>query len=208
VIKTLSIDQVMEVLRSTPEQAVFDWKRDFVVPTTDEARAEFLKDVVAIANAITTSDGFVFYGVDPHQANPVVGIGKPYDDAALQQFVHGKVEPNPSFLYYQLHVENKIVGVLQVTPAPPRPFIIRVDVGKLRKGQILIRRGSSTDGVTLQDLFAMFYNQNVGYFPRVAQNMTEYAQVVNAQVAMTREAAAAADRALDDMEMITGVPLR
>jgi hypothetical protein len=31
----------------TPEQAVFDWKRDFVLPVDDETRGEFLKDVAA-----------------------------------------------------------------------------------------------------------------------------------------------------------------
>jgi hypothetical protein len=43
--------QIVEVLQSTPEQALFDWKKDFVEPKDDNSRGELVKDISAIANA-------------------------------------------------------------------------------------------------------------------------------------------------------------
>ena len=62
--QTLTVDQVIALLKSTPEQAGFDWKADFVVPNDDGKRGEFLKDVAAVANACSSSYGFIVYGAD------------------------------------------------------------------------------------------------------------------------------------------------
>jgi hypothetical protein len=47
--RTLTVDEVLELLKATPEQAVFDWKQDFVQPTDEDKKGEFLKDLTAIA---------------------------------------------------------------------------------------------------------------------------------------------------------------
>lgn len=82
-IRTLTIDEALSLVKSTPEQAVFDWKSDFVVLNDEDKCGEFLKDVAAIANACSSSYGFVVYGVDPRRPDPVLGISQSYDDAKL-----------------------------------------------------------------------------------------------------------------------------
>jgi hypothetical protein len=206
--KTLTIDEVIELVAKTPEQAVFDWKRDFTVPSDDENKGEFIKDLAAIANACASSYGFIVYGVSPGSANPVVGITQTYDDAKLQQLAHGKIEPLPEFLYYEVSAGPKVIGVLQVRPTRKRPHIIRVDLGKVRKGQIPVRRGSSTDGVTMADLFEFFYGQTSGYFPGVVRQLQAPAQEMAAHAAYLRELREGADQAVRDMEAVTGVKLR
>ena len=158
-IQKLSVKQVLSILSATPEQALFDWKRDLNLDD-GEKKSELIKDIAAIANATVTGPGFVFYGVDPRLPEPVVGMSKGYDDATLQQIVEGKIEPRVDFLYYDdLHRNGKRIGVLHVPPSVARPHIIARDVGKLREGQVLIRRGSSTRGVTPNELMAMYYCQ-------------------------------------------------
>jgi hypothetical protein len=205
-VQTLRIDDVVELLRAMPEQPVFDWKRDFTLPNADDARGEFLKDLAAIANSIRDSYGFVFYGVDPKREDPVLGISSQYDDASLQQLVSGKIEPAPKFLYYELSVGPRVVGVLQVSPEMARPHIIRVDLGKLRRGQILLRRGSSTDAATIDDLLDYFYGPHSSYFPRVTAAMQAQAAQLQAHSAHLRELRAGADAALRDMEIAVGLP--
>jgi hypothetical protein len=205
-INTLTIDNVIELVTKTPEQAVFDWKVDFVIPNDDEKRGEFIKDLDAFANAITSTYGFVVYGVDPRRPDPVVGITASYDDAKLQQLVKGKIEPLPEFLYYELLHGAKAIGVLQVKPTRQRPHIIQVDLGKVRKGQILIRRGSSTEGVTPDDLWEMYYGQTSGHFPKVVQHLEAHAKARQADAAYLGRLQDGADSALRDMEVITGVP--
>ncbi|MGZ9075849.1 MAG: ATP-binding protein [Burkholderiaceae bacterium] len=169
-ITSLSIDEIVQFLKATPEQAVFDWKADFVPPSDDEKKGELLKDIAAIANASPLSHGFIFFGVNPHRPDPIVGITSRYDDAKLQQLVSGKITPLPQFLYYEVSVGPKVVSVIQVAASKQRPYIITVDLGKIRKGQIVIRRGSSTDGVTMNDLFEFFYGQTTKVMMRLRAN--------------------------------------
>ena len=96
--KTLTIDEVIDLVKSIPEQTVFDWKADFVIPNDNEKRGEFIKDLAAVANACVSSYGFIVYGVDPRKPEPILGISKSYDDANLQQLVQGKIDPLPEFL--------------------------------------------------------------------------------------------------------------
>jgi Putative DNA-binding domain len=205
-IAALTIDEVLAVLKQTPEQAAFDWKVDFVQPTNDEARGELIKDITAIANASALSYGYVFYGVDPRRPDPLVGISASYDDAKIQQLVQGKVDPLPSFLYYEVSAGPKIVGVIQVAPSKKRPFIIRVDLGRIRKGQIVIRRGSSTDGVTLDDLAEFFYGPNSQYFANVRHRLgldVERQRVHNEHIAQLERGA---ERAEDQIWQAIGLP--
>ena len=203
-ITALTIDEILHFLAKTPEQAVFDWKQDFVSPTDDDARGELIKDIAAIANASALSYGFIFYGVDPRRPDPLIGITGSYDDSRIQQLLKGKVEPLPSFLYYEVSAGPKTVAVIQVAPSKRRPFIIRVDIGRLRKGQIVIRRGSSTDGVTLEDLVEFFYGTNSAYFANVRNSLGLDVQRQQAQNEYLAELRRGDERAEDDIWQAAG----
>ena len=205
-IQTLTIDQVIAFAKSTPEQTAFDWKADFVVPNDEEKRGEFIKDLAAIANASPSSYGFIVYGIDPRKPDPILGISQSYDDAKLQQLAQGKIDPIPEFLYYEVSTGPISLGVLQVKPTRRRPHIITVNLGKIRKGQIVIRRGSSTDGATLKDLFEFFYGQSSGYFPAILQRRQANTQQQFADVAYMRELREQSNQTLRDMETVMGAP--
>jgi predicted HTH transcriptional regulator len=207
-VQTVTVDQVLEVVRLTPEKAIFDWKRDFVVPNDDDKRGEFLKDLSAIANACTTTYGFIIYGVDPRQSELVCGITQSYDDAKLQQLVQGKIQPVPEFLYYELMYGACKVGVVQIAPSRARAHIIAVNLGGVRKGQILVRRGSATDGVSINDLYAFFYGQHSAHWESVLQKLNVQTNQQLADVAYMRELRAQAEMARQDMEFISGVRMR
>lgn len=205
-ITALTIDEIKQFLLRTPEQAVFDWKRDFASPTNDDARGELIKDIAAVANGSVLSYGFIFYGVDPRQQDPIVGISQSYDDARVQQLVQGKLEPVPQFLYYEVSAGPKTVAVIQIAPSKKRPFIIRTDVGKIRKGQIVIRRGSSTDGAMLNDFFEFFYGPNSQYFSDVVSSLGVDAQRQQAQANYLAELHKQAEAARDDIWRAAGFP--
>jgi len=110
-----------------------------------------------------------------------------------------KIEPLPEFLYYEILVGSKFVGVLQINPTQHRPHIISVDLGKVRKGQIVIRRGSGTDGVTINDLLEFFYGSTSTYFSGVIE-------AKRVEVERMRELRAQAIAARRAMEVATGMP--
>jgi predicted HTH transcriptional regulator len=204
-ISTLTVDEILALLKKTPEQAGFDWKRDFGHPVDDDSRGEVIKDICAVANASALSYGFIIYGVDPRRSDPVVGVSKPYDDAKLQQLLQGKVDPQPSFLYYEVSAGPKTIAVIQIAPSKKRPFIIRVDLGKIRKGQIVIRRGSSTDGVTLTDLADFFYGRNSQYFANVRHQMGLDVQRQQAQNEFLAELQSGAEHAEEQILQIASL---
>ena len=72
------------------------------------------------------------------------------------------MKPAPEFIYYEVASGSKLIGVIRIMPTGKRPHIISVDFGKIRSGQIPVRRGSSTAGVTREDLFEMFYKEASG----------------------------------------------
>jgi hypothetical protein len=206
IMQTLNADQVARLVKSMPEKTAFDWKTDFTLLQDDEKKGEFLKDLSAIANACVDSCGFIIYGVDPRKPDPILGITVHYDDANLQQFARGKIEPLPEFLYYEVPVNSKTLGVLQINPTRHRPHIISVNLGKVRRGQILIRRGSSTDGVAIKDLIEFFYGPTSTYFPQVIKKMQANAQQLRASVEYMRELRAQGNDALRDAEIVVGAP--
>jgi len=202
----LTIDEIVKMLSTMPEQGAFDWKSDFTLPRNDGEKGEIIKDIAAIANASPLSYGFIIYGADPRRPDPVLGVSARYDDAKLQQLVAGKIDPPVEFLYYEVAKGHKVVSVIQIKPTRRRPHIICVDLGKVRRGQIPIRRGSSTDGVTLKDLFEFFYGPTSGYFPTAIQHMQAHTQQQLADVAYMRELREQANQALRDMETVMGAP--
>jgi hypothetical protein len=120
VIKRLTVAEIVGLARETPEQTVFDWKRTFEPPRDEDAKGEFVKDVMSIANgcAFTRSEGYVVYGINPEAPEPVVGIQARWDDNEAQKIVRSVLAPAPDFLYYEVDAgevdarENRTVGVV------------------------------------------------------------------------------------------------
>ena len=206
--QTLTADELLDLIKNAPEKSIHDWKQDFTLPNDDEKKGEFLKDLAAMANTCDTSYGYIIYGVNRSKPDPIIGISNNYDDAKLQQLVKGKINPLPNFLYYEISIGAKKIGVLQISPNRQRPHIISVNMGKVREGQILLRRGTCTEGANLNDLFEFFYGQNSSYFANVIKNTELAIQKQMADIELGRYYQEQADNALKDMEMITGIKLR
>jgi len=170
-IKKLAIDEILLILKNNPEQLIFDWKRDLNWGKEDVTKSEKVKDIVAIANTVTEESGYIFYGVDPNQPDSIIGISRSYDDSRFQQLLRDKVSPRVEFIYYEVLKIDKRVGVIEVFGSSSKPHIIMKDYGKLREGQILIRRGSSTGGIQFDDLLEIFLGSNSPYLRAALQNM-------------------------------------
>lgn len=113
---------------------------------TDEEKSELLKDVLAFANGWRRADAFILLGVREVKGGPsiVVGISQDLDDAQIQQFVNSKTQRPVTFSYRALQVRQERVGVIHI-PVQTRPVFLKKDFGKLKKGAVYLRRGTSTD---------------------------------------------------------------
>jgi len=189
VIAKLTLDEIVQMLGSTPEQPVFDWKRTFAPPRDENAKAEFVKDVMAVANgtAFTRTPGFVLYGVNADAPDPFVGVAERWDDNEAQALVRGALDPVPEFLYYEvLADDDRWVGVVQVVPRGGF-FVVTRDLGKLREGQSMIRQGSTTRGVRRADQLRLYLTPGYGYAEQLLQKYGAAAAMTNAQTARLQQ---------------------
>lgn len=154
-IEKLEGSAVLDLIKRLPEQSKYDCKADLVLDSDDQ-KAELVKDITSIANAHGQETGYLFYGVDLRQPDPVAGLTRRHDDASLQQMVSSKLEKHVSFLYYETQVCDKWLGIAVIPPSRRRPHIVKVKYGKLNEGQIPIRCGSSTAWANSDDLRQMF----------------------------------------------------
>lgn len=156
-IERLSPDEIKQLLAKYPEQPKFDWKKSLDL-SNEVTKSHFVKDIVAFGNSHGEETGYILYGVNPDRDNPILGLSGTFDDANLQELVKSKLDRHVNFLYYETLVDNARVGVAIIPRSFSRPHTIRVDFGILKEGQTPIRKGSSNQLATAEDLALMLYD--------------------------------------------------
>jgi Putative DNA-binding domain len=133
------------------ESSTLDFKQQqypFTKASKDE-RFELLKDILGFANAVRRTDAYILIGVEdvPGGRGNVLGIAaaEHLQDHSLQQFVNNLTNRPVRFHYEAFGFEGKQVGIIRVEQQQARPLFLKHDYGKLRRNEIYVRRGSSTD---------------------------------------------------------------
>ncbi|RJQ86687.1 MAG: ATP-binding protein [Desulfobacteraceae bacterium] len=148
-------DVLIESLLYEEEGVDLDLKSDQYRFTraSDDEKSELLKDILAFANAWRHADAFILIGVKEIKGgrSEVVGISATLDDAAIQQFVNNKTQRPITFSYSNSTFESKQIAVIHI-PLQQRPFYLKRDFGRLKKETVYVRRGSSTDIATLDEI--------------------------------------------------------
>ena len=152
------VDDLLTKLRYKSEGTDIDFKsaQYRFIGGSDEDKSEMLKDILAIANAWRDGPGYILLGFREHRPHPaiVVGISESFDDAKIQQFVHGKVNPKLTFKYEEHLYQGKSVAIITI-PKQKRAFYLAHAFGKLKSNVVYVRRGSSTDEATPPEVAAM-----------------------------------------------------
>jgi len=143
-------DAIFERLLYEEESTTLDFKKEQYrfVKATDEEKSELLKDILGFANAWRRSEAYILIGVEDVRGGRgnVVGIAA-FDhllDHSLQQFVNNLLNRPIRFHYEAFGLEGKQVGIIRIEEQT-RPHYLKRDFGKLKKGEVYVRRGSSTD---------------------------------------------------------------
>jgi hypothetical protein len=139
--------ELIEHLLYEEEGTTLDFKRDqypFEDASKDD-KSELLKDILAFANAFRRSDAFILIGVEDVKGgrSNIVGVTSQLDDAKLQQFVNSKVQRPITFSYRDAVHDSRPIGIIHI-PIQPRPIYTKADYGKVKKQDVIVRRGSST----------------------------------------------------------------
>jgi hypothetical protein len=141
---------LFEQLLYEEESTTLDFKKEqyrFAKATEDE-KSELLKDILGFANAWRRSEAYILIGVEDLRGGRgnVVGIPSAdhLDDHSLQQFVNSLTNRAVRFHYEAFGFEGNQVGIIRIEEQA-RPIYLKKDYGKLKKGDVYVRRGSSTD---------------------------------------------------------------
>ena len=144
-------NELFERLLYEEEGTTIDFKKEQYrfVKATDEEKSELLKDILGFANAFRRSATYILIGVEEVRGGKsnVLGINQSdqLDDHALQQFVNNLVNTPVRFQYRAFLYEGKHVGIFVIDEGQLRPIHLKKNYGKLKKDEVYIRYGSSTE---------------------------------------------------------------
>jgi len=141
------------------EGEVLDFKeRQYAIRAGGEhARAAFIKDILAFANTLRTSEAAILCGVKEEAPGnvQVCGVVEHLADADLQQMVSEKTNRPVRFRYERVEYEGKDLGVIRIERRQSRPLYLRNNYGQLRANIVYVRRGSSTGEATPDEIQQM-----------------------------------------------------
>lgn len=148
----------LEELLYEEEGTTLDFKREqyVFVSGNEYQKSELLKDILAFANAWRRSDAYILIGVEEVKGgrSRPLGIDSELDDAQLQQFVNSKTQKPIDFNYKTILIDGMKIGVIRI-PLQARPYYLEKDYGKLKRHAVYIRRGSSTDEASPEEIHNM-----------------------------------------------------
>ena len=143
-------DAQLERLLYEEESPTLDFKRDqyAFAKAREEEKSELLKDILGMANAWRRSEAYILIGVADVRGGRSTVHGVPATahlaDHSLQQFLNNLTNRPVRFGYEAFEFEGKQVGIIRVEQQA-RPFYLKQDYGKLKRNEVYVRRGSSTD---------------------------------------------------------------
>ncbi len=144
------VEKMILTLREHPEcELKLVWRRD-----TLHNKAEFIKDIQAIANSVIPfgKEKHLVVGAD-EKSKEIVGCNHAdFDDADIRQLLETYLDPVPDFEVLRLQSsKGKDFVVLRIPHQPNRPFVAKASIRDntrafLEEGQIWLKPGGPETG--------------------------------------------------------------
>lgn len=149
------MDEIEDLILFENENVRLDFKRE---EYHRDNFTSFLKDIIAMANAITREDRFIIIGLKPTspEVRGIVGLRNEITDAAIyQQIVYENIEPDLTLDYFPYKLQQNIFGVFKISSCDNPPYMMKKEFGngsnKLHKGDSYIRKGTHQTRLTRSD---------------------------------------------------------
>ncbi len=152
--------EFFEELLEEEESTTLDFKEAAFILTNQQGievhrgQAKLIKHVLAFANTTRRANAYILLGVRKKLGSKaeVVGTEANIDDAIVQQIVNSKLNRAIDFHYYNFTYQDKQVAVIEIPLGQTRPFYLLNNFEPLRAKETYIRRGSSTDVATPDEI--------------------------------------------------------
>lgn len=134
---------------------------------TEDVKIDSLtKEIVALSN---TNGGVIFLGVDDKGAIPGLTDKKNVEEW-IANIARNNVIPAVQFQYYEVEIQDKRIGVLEITKGKDRPY-------QTLKHQFLIRVGSTNRIATQAELMRLFQQSGVFHYDSIGVERTSIAEL-------------------------------
>jgi len=160
----ISKNKIIELIEKAEEGPALDYKEDLILET-DGDKAEFVKDVIALANSGELAH--IIVGVEDGTGKPV-GLKTNHNVEQLNQILKDKCDPPISVEYIEKNILGYTIGVIEFKGETP-PYIVSVPDkfgGPLsfnpkksffiHRGTIFVRNYNMNEGARRADLDKMF----------------------------------------------------
>lgn len=135
------------------ENTSLDFK---AVQYSKDKKEDFIKDVMAMANADVDEDRYIIIGVKLNNdgEREFVGVDKKelVDQSNYQQLIRENIEPDITLEYLPIEFNHKTFGIIHISNCDDKPYMMKKDGNKLKKGDSFIRKGSSQTHMIRADL--------------------------------------------------------
>ncbi|WP_179288289.1 AlbA family DNA-binding domain-containing protein [Shouchella clausii] len=147
-------------IENEDESGTLDFKREIYIKDKNH---EFLKDVVALANALSNDlYRYIVIGVK-EQSGFKEYFDVKRDDvgdvANYQQLIDQNIEPNIPINIEYVEINDKNLAIFKIGPCYNAPYMFKKDYRKINQGMIFIRTGTSTRLAKRQELNLMYQNR-------------------------------------------------
>lgn len=150
----MKTEELVEIIKSTNERTDIDYKK--VLYNLSKQKDDFVKDIMSMANSFESGNKCIVIGVKdrPSLDREIIGIDeKDIRDAAdYQQIIRDNIEPHIGLDFEKHIVEDKLLLCIIISSTNSRPYVMKKDLDKLKKGDIWIRINSSQSKITRLDL--------------------------------------------------------
>ena len=160
----ISESEIIELIKKAEEGPTLDYKEDLPL-ATDGDKAEFVKDVIALANSGEVAH--ILLGVED-KTGRLVGFKTHHTAEQLNQILKDKCDPSISVEYMEKKILGYEIGIIEIKGENP-PYIVSVPDkfgGRLssnpnksfsiQRGTVFVRNYNMNDGAQRADLDKMY----------------------------------------------------
>ncbi len=152
-------EHLLDIIEHENEHSCLDFKKSQYVKGNHK---ELLKDVIAMANAISTGNKYIVIGIKhlPDGNRDIYPIEDFIDSSTYQQLIQENIEPELHIKYEPYQHEKGLIGIIDISDCNNPPYLLKKDFDSLKKGDCFIRKGSHQTKISRSDLDKIYELRN------------------------------------------------
>jgi len=137
----IDTNKIEEIIKYGYETDYLDFK---AVQYTNNT--SLIKDILSMANSFSSQTKYIICGikVKPTNKKELLGIetNQFKDSAEYQQLIYANIEPDLHIEYIPFDYNGTLLGIIKIDDCDNKPYLLKKDYEKLKRGFCYIRKGS------------------------------------------------------------------